>query len=96
MIKNIKIIGICGSPCLNGNTAKLIKKILDGGSYAGADVEFISLGKKKVSFCISCGECIKRGQCILDDDFNEIRDKMRESHGIVIGSPHTIEKLQLN
>ena len=82
-----KIIGICGSPHLNGNTAKLIKKILDGCKRAGAEIEFISLGNKKILFCKACYECIKKGECVLDDNLNGIRKKMINANGIVIGSP---------
>jgi multimeric flavodoxin WrbA len=82
-----KIIGICGSPHPNGNTAKLIKKILEGCKQAGAEIEFIPLGNRKISFCKACYECIKNGKCILDDDLNKIRKEMLESQGLVIGSP---------
>jgi len=86
MMYKPKIIGICGSPHSNGNTAKLIKKSLDGYKRAGAEIEFISLGNKKILFC-KCYECIKKGECVLDDDLNGIRKKMINANGIVIGSP---------
>lgn len=85
--RRIKIVGICGSPNPNGNTAKLIKKVLEGAQSAGAETEFISLGNKKLSFCISCYQCVKRGHCVINDDLDEIRKMMIESDGAVIGSP---------
>ena len=87
MNKLIKIIGICGSPRLNGNTAKLIKEVLKGAQSVGAEIEFITLGNKKLSFCLSCYKCVKQGHCILNDDLNKIRKKMIKSNGLVIGSP---------
>ncbi len=87
MGKSVKIIGICGSPLKNGNTAKVIRKVLEGCEAKGAKTEFISFVGKKLSFCISCYECIKKGYCIINDDLIWIRNKMIESHGIVIGSP---------
>jgi len=83
----IKIIGISGSPHRNGNTAKLVKRVLEGCEEGGAEVEFLSLGNKKISFCKACYQCLKKGQCILADDLNEIREKMIRADGIVIGSP---------
>jgi len=47
MSNTIKIIGLCGSPHQNGNTAKLIRKVLEGARSMGAETEFISLGNKK-------------------------------------------------
>lgn len=87
MKKAIKIIGICGSPHTNGNTSKLIKKILEGCEKAGADTEFISLANKRILFCEACYKCLKEKECVLEDDLNEIRKKMIESDGLIIGSP---------
>lgn len=82
-----KIIGICGSPHSNGNTAKLLKKVLEGCQRAGAKVEFVSLADKKILFCKACYKCLTKGKCVLDDDLNEIREKMTKANGLVIGSP---------
>ena len=83
----IKIIGLSGSPHPNGNTAKLIKKVLEGAESVGAETKFISLGNRKISFCVACYDCVKHGHCVIKDDFNEIRAIMLECDGIVIGSP---------
>ncbi|KAA0008490.1 MAG: flavodoxin family protein [Thermoplasmata archaeon] len=86
-MEKIKIVGICGSPHPDGNTAKLIKMVLKGAESAGAETEFISLADKKIYFCYGCYECISKGQCILNDDLNKIRDTMIRCDGLVIGSP---------
>jgi len=83
----IKIIGLSGSPHPNGNTAKLIKKVLESAESVGAETKFISLGNRKISFCVACYDCVKHGHCVIKDDFNEIRAIMLECDGIVIGSP---------
>ena len=87
MSNTIKIIGLCGSPHQNGNTAKLIRKVLEGAQSVGAETEFISLGNDKILFCTACYKCLKEGTCILKDDLNEVREKMIKSDGLVIGSP---------
>jgi len=83
----IKVIGLCGSPHQNGNTTKLIRKVLEGAQSMGAEIEFISLGNKKILFCTACYKCLKEGTCVLKDDLNELREKMMKSDGLVIGSP---------
>jgi len=87
MSNTVKIIGLCGSPYQNGNTAKLIRKVLEGAQSMGAKTEFISLGNEKILFCTACYKCLKEGTCILKDDLNEVREKMIKSDGLVIGSP---------
>ena len=88
IMSKLKIIGICGSPHLNGNTTKLIKKVLEGCEAAGAETEFISLANKKIIFCRACDECLEKGECIINsDDVNKIRKKMLDADGLVIGSP---------
>ena len=87
MKDRIKIIGLCGSPHPNGNTAKLIKKVLEGAKSMGAETEFISLGNKNIKFCTACYKCLKEKTCVLKDDLNYMREKMIESDGLVIGSP---------
>ena len=83
----IKIVGICGSPHVNGNTATLIKKALEGCREAGAETEFIPLANHKILYCKACYLCIEKGECVLNDDVKTIRQKMLQSDGIIIGSP---------
>ncbi len=83
----IKIVGICGSPHRNGNTARLIRKVLEGAQSIGAKTQFFSLGDKKLLFCAACYKCVEHGHCVIKDDLDEIRKMMLECDGIVIGSP---------
>ena len=39
----MKIIGIDGSPRKDGNTEKLVKKVLAGAQEAGGRIEFLKL-----------------------------------------------------
>ncbi len=87
MGKVVKVVGLCGSPHPEGNTAQLIKKVLEGAQSAGAETVFISLGSKRISFCRACYMCVGRGQCIIEDDLGEIRKMLLECEGAVIGSP---------
>lgn len=51
--------------------------ILDGAKDAGAEVEKIQLLDRYIEFCTNCRNCTqnsgdKRGQCVLNDDMNDI------------------------
>lgn len=87
----MKIIGISGSPRKNGNTEILVQEALKAASEKGAKTEFISLAGKNIKPCNGCGTCYtekSKGICaIKDDDLPGIYEVMRQSDGIIIGSP---------
>jgi multimeric flavodoxin WrbA len=87
MNKNIKVIGIISSSKINGNTSTLVRKALEGAKSEGASVEEISLSKYKLGFCSGCLRCCIDGKCSIDDNFEEIRKKIYEADGIILGSP---------
>lgn len=45
------------------------------------------VGNKDIRGCTACGACYKLGKCVFDDVVNEIAPKLKESDGIVVGSP---------
>lgn len=83
----VKVIGIVGSPRLEGNTKFLVEKALKAAEEEGAETELIHLAKYDINPCKSCMTCRKEGRCSIDDDMGKILDKIRESQGIIIGSP---------
>ncbi len=83
----MKVIGISGSPRDNGNTAILVKEALNKAKECGAEIEFINLSGLELNPCTACNVCKDEGQCIINDDLNEIFDIMANADGIIIGSP---------
>lgn len=83
-----RIIGIIGSPRVDGNTEYLVKAAL---SEAEKDNEFeteiIRLADKKINPCTACLACKDEKKCIIEDDFDPIFEKMVAADGIIIGSP---------
>ncbi len=51
-----------------------------------ADYEIIQLAERDIEFCDLCGRC-EFGNCVLEDDFNEIVNKMRVADGIIFSFP---------
>ena len=83
----MKVILISGSPKVHGNTAQLMQICAETIREAGVEAEVISFADKKIEACGACGQCKKLGKCALDDDLNEIMDKIREAQGLIVGSP---------
>ncbi len=79
------VLGISCGGRANGQTAQMVKAVLDA---TGLETEFISLASKSISGCRGCIKCaVGDGICRYKDDFNEIADKMKRADAIVFGSP---------
>ena len=67
--------------------------VLEGARHAGADVMFIDICSLEIKYCTACGTCYAKGECIHDDDFPALLEKMTEADGIVLGSPNYINQV---
>lgn len=85
----MKVIGIAGSLRADSNTMFFVDTMLKELEKNDIKTELISLrDKKEMKPCIGCYECKEKGYCtIKGDDFDEILEKMKESEGIILGSP---------
>jgi multimeric flavodoxin WrbA len=86
----MKVIGIAGSLRANSNTLHYVKTGLKVLEAEGIETELISLRGKEIKPCTGCYDCVnkEKGVCsITGDDFNEIFAKMRETDGLILGSP---------
>src|SRR4030042_6227510 len=81
----MKILGIVCSPGEGGNTEILVREALEGVRDAGGDPELILLAGKEIAPCDACGGCVKDGQCIVEDDMQDIYEKMESADGPVFG-----------
>lgn len=82
-----KVLGICGSPRLHGNTQIMLEATLDVCKAAGAKTELILLRKMNIQPCDACESCQKTGKCHIKDDMQDLYPKLWEANGIIIGSP---------
>ena len=80
----LKILGISGSPVDDSNTDTLVKTIIEA---TGVEQEFIKLSDIKVGPCMACKKCVFTNQCVQDDDFNWLSQKVLNADAIVLGSP---------
>ena len=85
--KKIRVLAIHGSPRKGGNTDILLDRILDGASDAGAGVSHIRTAGLKISPCVGCGGCEKKGRCVIDDAMQDIYPLLENSHRLVVSSP---------
>ena len=83
----MKILGIEGSPRKDGNTEKLLGRILAGAEGVGATTEFIKLSDLSISYCRGCGSCRATGACVMSDDMDRVVEAIQSSDIIVLASP---------
>lgn len=85
----MKVIAINGSPKAEGNTYQAIKIVCDELEKNEISTEIIHIGNKTIRGCISCGACRinKNERCVIDDEVNEVIQKIKTADGIIIGSP---------
>lgn len=84
----MKVLGLSGSMRKEGNTAQLIKVILQRCRDAGIKTEFVSLAGKKIMPCLGCEKCKKEKWCInKTDDWEAVVRKVMDCDVLVIGSP---------
>ena len=82
-----KVLIISTSIRSGSNSELLAHEFEKGAKEAGNNVEFKSLKDKNIAFCKGCLACQKLGHCVINDDANEIADKMCEAEVIVWASP---------
>lgn len=87
-MQKAKVLGIVGSPRKNANTAKLVKKALEGAmSVPGIETEFYQMAGKKFHHCMGCYHCLETGACVFKDDLQDFIRRYMEADGIIWGSP---------
>ena len=85
MQKKILIISTSLRP--NANSEILAHETEKGAKDSGHEVEFVTLKDKTIKFCKGCLACQKLGKCVIDDDANEITNKMKNADVIIWATP---------
>ncbi len=92
-----RIIAVNAGPRKGWNTDTLIAEAAKGAEAAGATVERFDLFRlEKYTGCISCFGCKKekyKGQCVCRDGLTPVLDAIRESDGLIIGSPNYLSNM---
>ena len=86
----MKCLAIQSSPNRDGLTSSLAQAVLRGVEAEGGETELIHLNEMDVKTCIACdrgwGQC-RGGDCIFEDDFEAMRQKIGEADALVFATP---------
>ena len=92
-----KIIAVNAGPRKGWNTDTLVTEAAKGAESSCATVEKFDLFRlEKYTGCISCFGCKKnqnKGHCVCRDGLTKVLDAIRESDGLIIGSPNYLSEM---
>ncbi len=93
----MKIIAVNAGPRKGRNTDTLINEAISGAESQGAEViKFDLFRMERYTGCISCFGCKReknKGRCICRDALTPVLDAIRESDGLIIGSPNYLSEM---
>lgn len=78
---------LTGSPRKDGNSAALADAFIAGAEKLGLKVVRFDTAFLQVAPCRGCEGCIKKGSCVVDDDFTPIAQALDQADGVVFVSP---------
>ena len=81
------VLGLQGSPRLEGNTARLLSAFMDEAKRLGAEVTTLHAAEMDIRPCRECNACRKDGRCVIHDDMQEVYPLLRRADLVAAASP---------
>ena len=92
-----RIVAVNAGPRMGWNTETLVTQAALGAEAASAVVTRFDLFRlERYTGCVSCFGCKKernRGRCVIKDGLTPVLDAIRESDGLIIGSPNYLSEM---
>ena len=87
----MRVIAIQSSPNIDGLACQLAKAVLGGAESEGAETELVHLNKLQIGSCMAhdrgWGICRSEGKCMIEDDFQNLREKINRADALVFSTP---------
>lgn len=83
----MKALTLITSSRRNGYTKTIVDRLTIGIQDNGGTNEVLFMDDFDIKYCTGCRACEKGGGCVLDDDYNEIIAKIRESDYFIFTAP---------
>ena len=83
----MKVVTLITSSHRNGYTKQIVDRLTIGIQDNGGSNEVLFMDDYDIKYCTGCRACQKGGGCILDDDYNEIIDKIRHADYFIFTAP---------
>ena len=85
----MRVLILNGSPRPNGNTKQMIQAFCEGLETAGHEYDVFDVCRMNIHGCLACEYCHTKsgGQCVQQDDMQNIYHQLKEAEMLVIASP---------
>ena len=83
----LQVVGLAGSPRRGGNTETLLDRFLAGAASAGARVQKVFVAGLKIAGCVACDGCWQDGRCVVQDDFQQVHERLLRADVIAVAAP---------
>lgn len=83
----MKIVILMGSPNSKGSTSILVEQFRKGAEESNHTVEVIEVCKLNVNPCTGCVACGYEGDCVQNDDNEQIRKMLLSCDMVVFATP---------
>lgn len=83
----MNVLLVNGSPHEKGCTYTALTEVAAALNESGIGTEIFHIGKKPLSGCMACRNCMTLGHCIVSDRVNEFLVIAKDADGFVFGSP---------
>lgn len=80
------VLGICGSP-RKQSTEYVLNEALSMMEEQGFKTEFFGVRGKEIYPCRNCDYCMRKKECVIQDDMNELYPLIMEARGIIMATP---------
>jgi len=84
----IRLLGVSGSSRRKATDFAVNQALEYAQQRHGATVEYFTMHRKKVGFCVHCDACVRKRQgCAFKDDMEELYPKLEWADAWILGTP---------
>jgi multimeric flavodoxin WrbA len=87
MSEQKRIVAVCGSPRVGGNSERLTEELLRGASEAGCTTELVRLADLSINPCDACNACLEGEECTQEDDMAALASSLDAADAWIITTP---------
>lgn len=81
------VLGLHGSPRRGANSDSLLARAMEGAASQGRETRVVHVADLTIDACHNCGGCRQTGQCVLQDDMQQVYPLLEQAAAIVVASP---------
>jgi len=82
-----RVLCIAGSPRRNGNSDRLLERLMSGVTAGGCEPVRLSASEAGIRPCRGCNACSATGKCVIRDGMEDVYSAIDSAHAIAVVTP---------